>query len=53
MPKILYRIISYFCLQGLGDDPEVSKLIRERDEMKALLDKFERHMAEVSIIYKT
>ncbi|XP_071126603.1 centrosomal protein of 135 kDa-like isoform X3 [Mytilus edulis] len=29
------------------DDPEVSKLIRERDEMKALLDKFERHMAEI------
>ncbi|CAG2232414.1 CEP135 [Mytilus edulis] len=29
------------------EDPEVSKLIRERDEMKALLDKFERHMAEI------
>ena len=34
-------------LQGLSDDVEVAKLTRERDEMRALLDKFERHMAEV------
>ena len=33
--------------QGLSDDVEVAKLTRERDEMRALLDKFERHMAEV------
>lgn len=33
--------------KGVSDDPEVSKLVRERDEMRALLDKFERHMAEI------
>ncbi|OWF52870.1 centrosomal protein of 135 kDa-like isoform X1 [Mizuhopecten yessoensis] len=33
--------------KGLSDDLEVSKLVRERDEMRALLDKFERHMAEI------
>ena len=31
----------------MSDDVEVAKLTRERDEMRALLDKFERHMAEV------
>ena len=36
-------------LQGLSDDVEVAKLTRERDEMRALLDKFERHMAEVIV----
>ncbi|KAK3100318.1 hypothetical protein FSP39_018085 [Pinctada imbricata] len=30
-----------------SEDPEVSKIIQERDDMKALLDKFERHMAEI------
>lgn len=30
-----------------SDDPELSKVIRERDDLKALLDKFERHMAEI------
>ena len=33
--------------QGLSDDVEIAKLTRERDEMRQLLDKFERHMAEV------
>ena len=33
----------------MSDDVEVAKLTRERDEMRALLDKFERHMAEVSV----
>ncbi|KAJ8298507.1 hypothetical protein KUTeg_025038 [Tegillarca granosa] len=33
--------------KSLFDQSETSKLIRERDEMRALLDKFERHMAEI------
>ena len=37
--------------QGLLDDGEMSRLTRERDELKALLDKFERHMAEVGITF--
>ncbi|XP_052276552.1 centrosomal protein of 135 kDa-like isoform X1 [Dreissena polymorpha] len=32
---------------GLGEDTEIAKLTRERDEMRSLLDKFERHMAEI------
>lgn len=31
----------------IADEGELSRLTRERDELKALLDKFERHMAEI------
>ena len=31
------------------EESELFRLTRERDELKALLDKFERHMAEVGI----
>jgi len=31
----------------MSDEAEIAKLTRERDEMRQLLDKFERHMAEV------
>jgi hypothetical protein len=33
--------------QSLAEEGELNRLTRERDELKALLDKFERHMAEV------
>ena len=33
----------------MGEDTEVEELRRERDELQGLLDKFERHMAEVRI----
>lgn len=36
-------------MKGFTEDPEVARLTRERDEMRALLDKFERHMAEVHV----
>ena len=36
-------------LQSVGEESELFRLTRERDELKALLDKFERHMAEVGI----
>ena len=42
-------LVLFLYLQGMSDDVEVAKLTRERDEMRALLDKFERHMAEVSV----
>ena len=34
-------------IQG-SDDTELLRVQRERDELQGLLDKFERHMAEVS-----
>lgn len=47
--KFQYSLYMYWIpLQSFtSDDPELSKVIRERDDLKALLDKFERHMAEV------
>ena len=45
-----YNVYYQYVFQGLSDDVEVAKLTRERDEMRALLDKFERHMAEVQIV---
>ena len=35
-------------LQGVDGDAEVAALRRERDELQGLLDKFERHMSEVT-----
>ncbi|XP_052794849.1 centrosomal protein of 135 kDa-like isoform X3 [Mya arenaria] len=32
---------------GLSEEAEIVKLTKERDEMRQLLDKFERHMAEI------
>jgi len=32
------------------DDDELAKVRRERDELQNLLDKFERHMAEVVLL---
>lgn len=29
------------------DDPQMTKLIREKEDLQLLLNKFERHMAEV------
>lgn len=46
-----WSMLYIFCncvLQGMSED--VEKLTRERDEMRQLLDKFERHMAEVNLI---
>ncbi|XP_076445989.1 centrosomal protein of 135 kDa-like isoform X2 [Babylonia areolata] len=34
-------------VKSAADEGEVFRLTRERDELKALLDKFERHMAEI------
>lgn len=37
-----------FCLQSsFAESSEIARLTRERDELQGLLDKFERHMAEV------
>jgi centrosomal protein CEP135 len=33
-----------------SDDGDVQRLTRERDELQNLLDKFERHMAEVGTL---
>ncbi|XP_067662962.1 centrosomal protein of 135 kDa-like isoform X1 [Haliotis asinina] len=33
--------------KGVVEEAEISRLTRERDELKGLLDKFERHMAEI------
>ncbi|XP_046325816.2 centrosomal protein of 135 kDa-like isoform X2 [Haliotis rufescens] len=33
--------------KGIMEEAEISRLTRERDELKGLLDKFERHMAEI------
>ncbi|WAQ97982.1 CP135-like protein [Mya arenaria] len=33
--------------KGLSEEAEIVKLTKERDEMRQLLDKFERHMAEI------
>lgn len=37
--------------QSVAEESELLRLTRERDELKNLLDKFERHMAEVAKIY--
>ena len=34
-------------LQASGNSEEIKQLRRERDELQSLLDKFERHMAEI------
>ena len=33
--------------QSFSDDADLQKVTQERDELQNLLDKFERHMAEV------
>jgi hypothetical protein len=37
-----------FLLQASSNASEVARLKRERDDLQALLEKFERHLAEVS-----
>nr|XP_048714190.1 testis-specific gene 10 protein isoform X3 [Caretta caretta] len=32
---------------GMSSDPEVMKIFREREELKSMLEKYERHMAEI------
>ncbi|EMP27180.1 Testis-specific gene 10 protein [Chelonia mydas] len=34
-------------MQGMSSDPEVMKIFREREELKSMLEKYERHMAEI------
>ncbi|XP_065447701.1 testis-specific gene 10 protein isoform X3 [Chrysemys picta bellii] len=34
-------------IQGMSLDPEVMKIFREREELKSMLEKYERHMAEI------
>ncbi|XP_030426446.1 testis-specific gene 10 protein isoform X5 [Gopherus evgoodei] len=34
-------------IQGMSSDPEVMKIFREREELKSMLEKYERHMAEI------
>ncbi|XP_019381027.1 PREDICTED: testis-specific gene 10 protein isoform X4 [Gavialis gangeticus] len=32
---------------GINSDPDVLKLLREREELKAMLEKYERHLSEI------
>ena len=41
--------MTFTMLQSAKEESEMFRLTRERDELKALLDKFERHMAEVCV----
>ncbi|XP_019381024.1 PREDICTED: testis-specific gene 10 protein isoform X1 [Gavialis gangeticus] len=34
-------------IQGINSDPDVLKLLREREELKAMLEKYERHLSEI------
>ncbi|XP_014376654.1 testis-specific gene 10 protein isoform X1 [Alligator sinensis] len=34
-------------IQGINSDPEVLKLLREREELKTMLEKYERHLSEI------
>ncbi|XP_077199595.1 testis-specific gene 10 protein isoform X2 [Paroedura picta] len=34
-------------IQGSGSDPEFLNVLREREELKCMLEKYERHMAEI------
>ncbi len=36
----------------MTENAELARVMRERDELQTLLDKFERHMAEVGKYYK-
>ena len=42
----LFELFRIFGFQDL-DDPQMTKLIREKEDLQLLLNKFERHMAEV------
>ena len=40
----------FFVLKTVAEETEIIILRRERDELQSLLDKFERHLAEVRIL---
>lgn len=40
------------CLQGEGADTELSRVLRERDELQAMLLDFEKHMEDIQIKVK-
>ncbi|XP_068780221.1 testis-specific gene 10 protein isoform X3 [Struthio camelus] len=37
----------FSAIQGASSDPEVLKILREREELKSMLEKYERHVAEI------
>ena len=39
-----------YAFQTVSDETELISLRRERDELQTMLDKFERHLAEVSTV---
>lgn len=41
-----FELFRSFSFQDL-DEPQMTKLIREKEDLQLLLNKFERHMAEV------
>lgn len=41
------EIIYYVIFKGINSDPEVLKLLREREELKTMLEKYERHLSEI------
>jgi hypothetical protein len=40
-----------YLLQSSSNASEIARLKRERDDLQALLEKFERHLAEVSAAF--
>lgn len=41
-------VLFFLCVQSKGGtyDSELMRALRERDEMKSMLDKYERHLSE-------
>ncbi|GAB0178887.1 testis-specific gene 10 protein [Grus japonensis] len=43
---------NFLSIQGVSSDPEVLKILREREELKSTLKKYERHVAEIQGNFK-